>query len=330
MKKTVLYLLGGLLVLYLFGAFFSITNAEAKEIVLKGATAWPPNDSMSTGPFFLFQNMANKRLKGKLRIEYVGGPEIIPSRQLIEALRTGIVDVALLSVAYYQRAAPEVAVLNLSELNHRALRENGFYEAFNEIHRKKLNTFYYAWANGEGLRTVTYLTKKIEKPNFSGLKIRSSASYIPLLKALGAAPVVLPPPEIYTALERGVIDGMCWPNMGITDWSWHEVIKFMIDHEFHRGGAVVLFNLDTWKGLDESLQKALLEMSTILEDESAKLCMKLRSQYRKLYQASGVEFITFSTEDTKKYQDTIREASNKDFLARNPESGPSLLNLVTR
>ena len=330
MRIRMRYLVLGLCILCFCGLFSNVATVESKEIVLKAVTAWPANDRMSTVQFFLLQKMVNQELKGKVRIEYLGGPEVVPSFELIEAVKSGMVDIASMSCGYYTRVVPDVGALWLSERNHRELRQSGFYDAFNEIHQKKLNTVYYAWTNGEGLRFAIYLKEKIEKPDFSGLKLRGSPNYVPQFKALGATPVILPPPEVYTALERGVIDGVGWPNMGITDWGWDEVVKYMVDHEFGKGDQVILFNLDTWKKLPEPVREKLMDMAPKFEDDAAKYCTDLRLEYRKLYKASGIEFIRFSPDDAKKYLNTIYEASKEDYIKRCPETGPALLKLTTK
>ena len=101
---------------------------------MKAVTAWPANDRMSTGPFFILQKTVNEKMKDKVRIEYLGGPEVVASFDLIEAVKTGVVDVASLSAAYYMRVMPESAVLNLSQFNHRGLRQSGFHQAFLRHH----------------------------------------------------------------------------------------------------------------------------------------------------------------------------------------------------
>jgi TRAP-type transport system periplasmic protein len=303
---------------------------SAKEIVLKAVTGWPANDRMSVGPFLIFQKAVNERFKDQLKIEWVGGPEVIPSFELIEAVKNGVVDIANLSVAYYEKQLPEAAVLTLSQRNHRELRQSGFFDAFNQIHQKKVNSLYYAYTTGEGLRYAIYLNKKIDRPEFAGLKLRASPAYVPFLRALGAAPAVIPPADIYTALERGTIDGICWPNMGITDMGWQEVVKYMIDHEYWKGASVMLFNLNAWNKLPEPLRKELSEMSTKLEDDFADFNVKLREEYRQAYKSAGIQFIQFSPDDAKKYLDTIYETTKEDFLKKNPEGGAKLLDLVKK
>src|SRR6476469_6586075 len=51
-------------------------------------------------------NEVNTKLKGKLRINYVGGPEVITRFQQPEALRTGVVDVIFTPSGDYQDQVP--------------------------------------------------------------------------------------------------------------------------------------------------------------------------------------------------------------------------------
>jgi TRAP-type C4-dicarboxylate transport system substrate-binding protein len=71
-------------------------------------------------------------------------------------------------------------------------------------------------------------------------------------------------------------------------------------------------------------------MAPKLEDWSAKFLIKLRLEYRKLYKASGIEFIQFSPMDAKKYLDNAYNATKEEFLKKAPKEGPRLLELLTK
>ena len=71
-----------------------------------------------------------------------------------------------------------------------------------------------------------YLTKPITKSDLTGLKLRITPVYREFFQALGATVVQTAPGEVYTALERGVVDGYGWPITGIFDLGWHEKTKF--------------------------------------------------------------------------------------------------------
>ena len=50
------------------------------------------------------------------------------------------------------------------------------------------------------------------------------------------------PGEVYTALERGVVDGYAWPLVGIFDLGWADKTKFRVDPGFYNIELGVVFN----------------------------------------------------------------------------------------
>ena len=100
-----------------------------------------------------------------------------------------------------------------------------------------------------------YLNKKIDKLDFTGLKIRVTPVYKDIVEALGGTTVTTAPGEVYTALERGVVDGYGWPVTGIFDLGWEKVTKFRMEPAFYSVEVGVLVNLDTWKGLDRRAEE---------------------------------------------------------------------------
>ena len=74
-----------------------------------------------------------------------------------------------------------------------------------------------------------YLNKPIDKPDLKGLTIRVTPVYRAFFAELGANLVQTAPGEVYTALERNVIDGYGWPTQGILDLGWQEKTKYRVD-----------------------------------------------------------------------------------------------------
>lgn len=72
-----------------------------------------------------------------------------------------------------------------------------------------------------------WLKTKIDGPaGFKGLKIREySAEGIDFTKAIGAVPVSITAPEVYTALQRGTLDGVVTASTSMTGLKWGEVLK---------------------------------------------------------------------------------------------------------
>jgi hypothetical protein len=55
--------------------------------------------------------------------------------------------------------------------------------------------------------------------------------------------VTIPPGEVYTALERGVVDAYGWPIMGVFDLGLQEKTKYRFDPGFYNVEVSIVFNL---------------------------------------------------------------------------------------
>ena len=94
--------------------------------------------------------------------------------------------------------------------------------------------------------------------DLEGLKFRSPAGMVAdLMAEIGATVVVLPGPEIYTALDKGIIDGTEFGPLNLNyDWGFHEVARYFMFPGFHQPTAVTEFTvrMDVWEALPDDLR----------------------------------------------------------------------------
>ena len=88
--------------------------------------------------------------------------------------------------------------------------------------------------------------------DLSGRKIRGTPSYNNVVSMLGGSSVVLPPGEVYSSLEKGMVDGAAWPAAGVLGMRWYEVAKYMLRPGFGLSTYLFLMNLDTWNKLSDA------------------------------------------------------------------------------
>lgn len=143
------------------------------------------------------------------------------------------------------------------------------------------------------------------------------------LQALGIAPVVTR--ELYTGMERGVIDGYAQPVETILPQGLQEVTKFVIYHPFFAGDVVNIMNLDTWNQLPKILKDLLIEVQISVEREFPAEWAKLMDRdWQKLMKTKKMEVIKFSPSDAKWFIEMAYKAE-WDFLTRlYPELAPKL------
>src|SRR5258708_6443798 len=209
----------------LLGILLLLANAAAaQEVTLKAVTAFTENTTYSR-PFERFIGRVNEDGKGILRINYIGGPKAMPPFEVGNALKGGVVDIANAAGAFYTNVMPEADAWKLTERPMAELRKNGGYDAMAAIYAQKMNAIFLARL-GDTNPFHLYLNKPISTPDLTGLKLRITPVYRDFFQALGATVVQTAPGEVYTALERGVVDGYGWPITGVLHLGWNEKTKF--------------------------------------------------------------------------------------------------------
>jgi TRAP-type C4-dicarboxylate transport system substrate-binding protein len=279
--------------------------------------------------YFMFQKRLEQVANGRITVNYIGGPEAIPPFEQIEAVKSGLVDMAFLPAAYY---VPQMAVadaVKLSKITPWEERQSGAFEFLNEQHRQKVNAVYLGRFSN-GIQFHIYLNKKIDKPDFSGLKIRVTPVYKPFVEALGGVPVTTSPGEVYTALERGVVDGYGWPSIKISDFGWHEVTKYVVDPGFYQVDVCILVNLDTWNRLPKDLQQVLTDVAVEVEHEASDYFNQIIKGERDLITGKGVQVLKFSPDDEKKYLETAYKAGWARVSSKSPADAAKLKKMIDK
>lgn len=304
------------------------SGALAKEVTLKGVSSFAEGTRFSKN-FERFVEKVNREGKGLVRINYLGGGgKVMNPFEVGNAVRTGVVDVANVPGAFYTNLMPEADALKLVQVTMKELRRNGGWEYLNQLHAQKVNAYYLA-RQGIGVPFHLYLTKKIDKPDLKGIKIRVTPVYRAFFEKLGATAMRTPPGEVYTALERGVVDGYGWPIQGILDLGWHEVTKFRVDPGFYNVEVNVLVNMKTWDRLNEAQRGFLIKMGLWLESLNAENQAINREEARRQAEA-GIQQITFSPEQTEWYLKTAYAAGWERVMQVSPEHGPKLKPLFSK
>lgn len=288
-------------------AWVAAQPVSAEQVTLRAVSGFQEGTSFSR-PFEAFIKRVNEEGKGLVRINYIGGPKAMPPFEVGNAVKNGIVDIGNATGAFYTNLMPAADALKLSEISIQEQRKNGGWAYINKLHNEKLNAYYLA-RTGDGVPFHLYVNKPITKPDLHGLTIRVTPVYRAFFAALGANLVQTAPGEVYTALERGVIDGYGWPIQGIFDLGWQEKTKYRVDPGFYNVDVNFLVNLDTWNKKLDDKQRALLQRIA-LEVEAANGAdnAKVNAEERKRQADAGIKTIAFEGKDRQVWLDTARDA----------------------
>lgn len=308
-------------------AVLAAPAASAQETTLKVVSAFSEN-SIYVKRLETWMQKVNADGKGVLQLNFIGGPRAVPTFEVGNAVKTGVVDIALTTGAFYTNLMPEADALKLAQAPIAEQRRNGAFEVINKIWNEKANMVYLG-RPVEGQTFHLYLNKKIDKPDLTGLKIRVTPVYRDFFQALGAQIVTTAPGEVYTALERGVVDGYGWPIGGIFDLGWQEKTKYRVDPGFYNVEVSLVMNLDTWKRLTPSQRDFLNKEMLAFEAQNGYWKGDNEAEAKRQAQA-GIQTITFDAATSKHYLDTAYEVGWKAILKASPDSGAKLKEALSR
>ena len=302
--------------------------ASAQEVTLRLVSAFPENGTYYKHLERWVQKV-NAEGKGTLQINLIGGPKAIPTPEVGNALRTVVVDLAMSTGAFYTNIMPEADALKLTELPAEELRRNGAYDYINKVWNEKANMQYLARMLDHTPFHLYLRDKPISKPDLAGLKIRITPVYRDFFQALGATLVTTTPGEVFTALERGVVDGYGWPIGGIFDLNWNQFTKYRVDPGFYNAEVSITMNLDAWKRLTPAQRDYLTRQSIWLEQQNDTWKRYNEEETRRQQQA-GIQAIRFDDATAKQFRDRAYEVGWAAIVKASPQHGPQMQKLFRK
>ncbi|MAC77267.1 MAG: C4-dicarboxylate ABC transporter substrate-binding protein [Rhodobacteraceae bacterium] len=288
MKKSILYS-------SLAAAALGLSSVAAQaEDLIRAITFTPAQVSFSRN-FQGFVDLVNERGEGVVQIQVIGGPETIPQPKMGEAQMNGIADMFLLPAGLYLNIVPEGEAFAGSNRDPMSVRADGGIDLINKPFHEKGNAHVLAHVDG-GAGFHLWTTKKPGTTDdgqldLTGLRLRSSPLYRAFLEELGATIVVQPAGEVYTSLERGVVDGTGYPVTGLRDYGWDKFLKYRLDPGFFQTDVLISMNLDAWNALSPEAQEIVQQAAIDHEKSSYEANIALNEEEGKIMADNGIETI---------------------------------------
>ena len=241
-------------------------DAAAAEVKWKMATSWGGGPLMEIGAK-AFAEKVKFLTNGRIEIQVFPGGQLGSALKVSETVREGVAEVGHTWMGYdWGRDKTTVVFGGFagsmdSERMLHWLYEAGGLDMWRQFRDEKfgvvsmpmfIRTAEAFLHSRKAVRTLADL---------KGLKIRTAGAWLEISKNLGAAPVTMPGAEVYTSLERGVLDatewGTLWENISP---GFNKIAKYVIIPGVHQPVAPfeVLFNKDAWNKLSDR-DRALVE-----------------------------------------------------------------------
>lgn len=244
-------------------------ESKAKGIEWKMVTTWPPHSPMLGESADKLAEWIDQMSGGRLKIQVYGAGELVPPLGVFDAVSQGTVEMGHGASYYWAGKTPAsqffAAVpfgFNAQSLNA-WLYAGGGMELWAEEYAK-FNVKPFITGN-TGTQMGGWFNKEIKTmEDFNGLKMRIPGLGGKVLAKAGGNSVLVAGGEIYTNLERGVIDATEWVGpfhdmlLGL-----HKAAKYYYYPGWHELGTGLesMVNLNAWNALPDDL-KAIVEAAT--------------------------------------------------------------------
>jgi len=206
-----------------------------------------------------------KRTHGKVKITYYPGGTLTKGKNCYDGVVNDLSDIGMSVCGYTRGRFPVMQAVDLP-LGYTSGKLatkicNAVYNKFKDPGFNDTKVMYFM-AHGPGLLwTRKKPVKKLE--DLKGLKIRSYGTNAELVRALGAIPVAMPMPEVYQALQRGVVDGALYPMEVNKGWRMADQVKYgTLDYSCaYTTAFFVVMNKKKWNSLPKDVQKTIEEIN---------------------------------------------------------------------
>ena len=332
MERKSLWVVLGFFFFILIGGMFPFKMASAEQFEINWVSFIPQQDPVVDGVLRGFVNRVTQNSKGEIVFKYRGGPETIPGPDQVKAVQKGVVDMSVNLVGFVEPLAPGVGGAMLTQISLDEERKSGGgYDFLNELY-KKAGLFYLGRSNPSDEFFYLALNKKIEKPqDFVGKRIGTAPAARACTEAWGATPVTLNLPEYYSAMERGLVDGIS--SCSLSTWvalGCYEVTKYIVEPGYYQATGTVFMNLDKWNRLPKHLQTVMIESIIQSEKDNQSWTLETNKKAREKIVKAGVNFYKLSPEVTKWFIETAYNAAWDYQQKRFPEVTPKLRGFLSK
>ncbi|MDD9304174.1 MAG: DctP family TRAP transporter solute-binding subunit [Desulfobacter sp.] len=263
-----------------------------------------------------FSAYVKEKTNGKINIATFPAGQLGGERSMAEQVQSGTLQIASITTAVLQNFVPQCAVLDMPfifpdrKTAYATLDDPQVQEKIFSYFPKK-GFIAIGWTENE-IRDFTNTKRPVRTPeDIKGLKVRvmNSPAYLDTFKQLGASPVGITFPEIYNALQTGVIDAQENPILTTVLMKFTEVTKYVTRTQHCLTECVIVVSMDYWDSLSPAEQQIFKEASQVAIETNRRVNAELHQALPKsnisiadYAKQNNVEIIDLSLEERNAFK----------------------------
>lgn len=248
-----------------------------------------------------------KRTNGKVKVKLFPGGTLLTAKNMFDGVTNKVADIGLTATSYEPGRFPLLSISDMpSGYPNAEVASKVVYDLLQEYPPDALKDFKLITAFAT---EPSYIQSK--KPagslaELKGQRLRISGANLPVLEALGAAPVGMGQAEAVEALQTGVIEGNVSSREILKDLKLGEMVKYVVDYPLTITSFVAVMNKDTWNSLPPDVQKVIDELGPEMADFTGKyLDQYVQEVLQWSKDTHGLEVISLSPEEKAAWDQKI-------------------------
>ena len=307
--------------------------AAAQPITLTFANQNPDTSWSGIHAIAPWAKQVEEATGGKVKIQIFYSQTLTKGKDSWEALKNGIADISWCFHGYWPGLTPLADVISLPALPFKTAEKGSevlwkLYEKYPAIQEQFADNKVLLLFTSNPYLLIT--TKKQVKTmeDIKGMKIRMTGGPpTEMMKALGGTPMMVPMPDNYMSLQKGVIDGMGAPWEAIHGFRLYEVVNYYSETPFPAVYFTISMNKKKWESLDKDIQDAIMSVSGL---EGSKFWGRnhfdtAKDGVMEKFKAEGksIEVYSFPDEERQRWIDTAGKPIWEQWVKQMEDAGHS-------
>ena len=298
---TMAILISALLV---FSFAFGQAVAADKPVKLKLGVHWPTTHVLH--PVMLeWVKDIEASSDGRIQVKFYHSGTLSTLKRALEISSTGVADIVNLCPPYYPGQLPSFRAPTLPFLFSSATQAS-------KVLTDMIPKYFNKECESNNIKLLGIFTPPIYQlvntksaqniEEVKGFRVRSVGASDEILKALGAKPLMVAPPEIYTSLQRGIIDSVLYPVCAATAFKFHEVAKYVTVANVYTTNIIFAMNLDAYNALPADLQKVVSQAGMRAAAKCAAVYDAKEVEHFGIWKKKGINFHQLSDAEMARWK----------------------------
>jgi TRAP-type C4-dicarboxylate transport system substrate-binding protein len=242
-----------------------LTDAKAADKVYQLSFAdHDPVTSSNSKDMQAWCDRIKEVTNGRVDITLYPGSTIASVPEELDAVKTGAADIAWIFSSLYPGQFPITEAMMLPLIGVKTPQQAAstlwdLYEESEALRNELDSRFKVLMMYTNPINRIATRAKPVSTvADLKGLKLRAPAGTATgMITAWGGTPILMGPGEMYSALDKGVLDGFVLEYSGMKSFKLYEVSKYYTAIDFFAGPFLILMNKDTWNSLPADLQQII-------------------------------------------------------------------------